>query len=91
VFVIRKLVNVSVANMSRGERAIGVNRDIGTWTRSGAARNANVISMEVSMKIATFTRASVFASSASKVPNVIDAKVDFMDSRQMDAKVRDFY
>lgn len=62
VFVIPKLVSVSVASMSWDERAIAATRDTGIWTRSGAARNASAISMEVSMRIATFTRVSVSAS-----------------------------
>lgn len=85
--MIRKLVNVNVVNMLTGERAIAASLDIGTWTRSGVARNVNVISMEVSMKIAIFTRVSVFASQALKVQIVTDVKADFMDSPQMAAKV----
>lgn len=79
--MIRKLVNVSVANMSSDVRVNAVSWVIGTWTRSGDAKNANVISMEVSMRIAIFIPASVFASLELKVPNVIDAKADFMDSQ----------
>lgn len=50
-------------------------------------KSVSVMLMEVNIKYVTFTRASVVARMALKVPNVINAKVVILDSRRLDAKV----